>query len=321
MDFQERGGHNILRPKDHALATALNAGLQSYEQHERPLPGIHDPAYRQSLLEQLVESVHRIQYFDAIRARPVIPAQLDPTTDSFDPFKAAMAHQGQGNIDEAFWLAFLAVHFGKNKKAGWQTAREVYGRLGTGTLWDWNTVSNNPAAFRQWLAANRIQIASRFGNHRKYESLNATSARGTGAVVESYVTWIGPAHSHQVTIQIAQQQVGNDPRALFQHLYDSMHAVASFGRTARFDYLTMIGKLGLVAIEPNAPYISGATGPLKGARLLFGGNTNAPLAPTRLNAWTSDLDGYLNQPFGMQVLEDALCNWQKSPQLFVPFRG
>lgn len=23
----------------------------------------------------------------------------------------------------------------------------------------------------------------------------------------------------------------------------------------------------------------------------------------------------------MQVLEDALCNWQKSPYIFMPFRG
>ena len=26
-------------------------------------------------------------------------------------------------------------------------------------------------------------------------------------------------------------------------------------------------------------------------------------------------------PFGMQVLEDGLCNWQKSPKSFMPFRA
>jgi hypothetical protein len=31
-----------------------------------------------------------------------------------------------------------------------------------------------------------------FGNHRKYESLDADSPRGTGAVVESYVGWVNP---------------------------------------------------------------------------------------------------------------------------------
>jgi hypothetical protein len=24
---------------------------------------------------------------------------------------------------------------------------------------------------------------------------------------------------------------------------------------------------------------------------------------------------------GMQVMEDSLCNWQKSPEAYVPFRG
>jgi len=33
------------------------------------------------------------------------------------------------------------------------------------------------------------------------------------------------------------------------------------------------------------------------------------------------LEAELQIPMGMQVLEDALCNWQKSPDLFVPFRG
>ena len=48
-----------------------------------------------------------------------------------------------------------------------------------------------------------------------------------------------------------------------------MDALKRFGRTARFDYLTMVGKLGLANIAPGSPYMVGATGPLKGAALLF----------------------------------------------------
>ena len=63
----------------------------------------------------------------------------------------------------------------------------------------------------------------------------------------------------------------------------------------------------------------GATGPLAGARLLFTGDEMASIGPADLDAWLIALDSDLD--VGMQVLEDALCNWQKSPLEFVPFRG
>lgn len=53
----------------------------------------------------------------------------------------------------------------------------------------------------------------------------------------------------------------------------------------------------------------------KGARLLFGGDEST----RKLDLWLVQLGAQLN--VGMQVLEDALCNWQKSPEKFRPFRG
>jgi hypothetical protein len=77
----------------------------------------------------------------------------------------------------------------------------------------------------------------------------------------------------------------------------------------------MLGKLGLAPIEPGSTYIKGSTGPRKGATLLFGRQADA----AELDSWLVELDTHVN--VGMQVLEDALCNWQKSPSKFVPFRG
>jgi hypothetical protein len=91
--------------------------------------------------------------------------------------------------------------------------------------------------------------------------------------------------------------------------------VLRFGRLARFDYLAMLGKLGLAGIKPGSTYLNGATGPLRGARLLFGVTANHSV----LDGWLGELDEELQ--VGMQVMEDALCNWQKSPSVFEPFRG
>ena len=62
-----------------------------------------------------------------------------------------------------------------------------------------------------------------------------------------------------------------------------------------------------------------ATGPIKGARLLFGGTTTANMSAVILEQKIQTLDAALG--VGMQVIEDALCNWQKSPGNFVRFRG
>jgi len=311
-----------VRPGDRALAHRLDTSLRTFDREKRPLPGIRDAASRSAFLEQLVESVHRVRYVGLVRARGLSGFRADPNHCLFDPLKAAMLHQRDGNIEEAFWLVFLFVHFGKHARAGWRYAREIYGRLGEGGRWDWAATSADPAGFRVWLHAHQQQLKRSgvprgFGNHRKRESLDAYSPKGTGAAVESYVGWVAPPRTHQQLMQDALRQAGGNARGAFDLLYRSMDAVTRFGRLARFDYLAMVGKLGLAPIGPGSAYLEGSGGPVDGARLLFG--TRASIAD--LNAWLVDLDQELKLDFGLQVLEDALCNWQKSPQQFRPFRG
>lgn len=313
-----------MRPRDRELAQQLEAGLLSFDQQRLPLPGISDSKVREVLIEQLLESVHRVTYVSMIRQRNISERRADPNNELFDPLKAAMLHQRQGRIEEAFWMVFLFVHFGKHARAGWRYAREIYGRLGDAVRWDWVNTSADAASFREWLGAHQDELKRNgiprgFGNHRKYQSLDAYSVNGTGAAVESYVNWVGPPRTHQELMEQACQQAEGDPRKAFDHLYLSMGAVVSFGRTARFDYLTMLAKLGLAHIEPGSTYVMGAIGPLMGARLLFGGEKTAALRPADLEAWLAELDTQLQ--VGMQILEDALCNWQKSPGRFKPFRG
>lgn len=312
-----------MRPKDLTLAQNLDDGLRVYDKQMRSLPGIEALANRQAFLEQLVESIHRVKYVFVISTRDISDLRIDPSSDLFDPLKGALLCQRQGRIDEAFWLVFLSVLFGKHRHDGWRLARDIYGGLGEAP-WNWARISSNPQNFRLWLAAHEATLKDdginrRFGNHRKYETLKVTSPRGTASVVESYVQWVGPPRTHQMLIQDAHKEVGQHPRKAFDHLYCSMDTVMSFGRTAKFDYLTMVGKLGLAPIEPGSTYLNGATGPLAGARLLFGGSTTSALKRRDLDNWLIQLEVSLD--VGMQVLEDALCNWQKSPVKFLPFRG
>ncbi len=313
-----------MRPKDRDLAKRLEVGLLSFDQENRPLPGIRDSANREVFIEQILESIHRVKYVSVIRTRNLSNRRTDPGDDLFDPLKAAILHQIQGNIDEAFWMVFLFVHFGRHARAGWRYAREVYSRLGDSGRWDWASTSAAPSGFRDWLhirldELKREDVPRGFGNHRKFQSLDAYSANGTGAAFESYVRWVGPPRTHQELMEHAYEQADCDPHKAFDNLYRSMNAVASFGRMARFDYLTMVGKLGLAPIEPGSTYMKNSTGPIQGARLLFGGIKTAMLSSVDLEAWLVELDAQLC--VGMQVLEDSVCNWQKSPSRFIPFRG
>ncbi|WP_137939909.1 hypothetical protein [Chitinivorax sp. B] len=312
-----------MREKDIARAHQLEAALLSFHQENQALPGIVPVDNRLALVEQLLDSIRRVQYVQVIREKAHSPLRIDAASEMFDPLKAAAIHSAQGNAEEACWLVFLATHFGKHRSAGWRLVRDVYGALGTGRPWSWVRISADPNGLSQWLGANYQQLTGdgiprHFGNHRKYETLRPTSEKGTGAVVASYVDWVQQYGSHQQLFQAAMDETGANSHTAFRWLYDSM-SVLRFGRTAKFDYLTMLTKLQLAPIVADSAYLIGATGPLRGARLLFGGSTRAALTVPALDGWLVELAQVLE--IGMQEMEDALCNWQKTPNQFVRFRG
>jgi hypothetical protein len=304
---------------DKAAAETLDKRLVRYSQKTRALPGINSVESRRAFVAQLIESGRRVEYVHKIASRDVSPKRADPASPIFDPLKAALHFHRSGDTDEAMWLIFLATHFGKSKQFGWDRVRAVYGGLGQGVTWTWARTSGDPSAFRSWLVANRKDIPGRFGNHRKYESLDAISTSGTGQVIETYIAWVLKTGSHEKLVDGALKQAHANTGLAFDLLFRSMRSVARFGRTARFDYLTMVAKLGLAGLKPGKPYMTSATGPRRGANLLFKGKETYAASATQLDTWTYELGKALN--LGMQEMEDALCNWQKSPKVFKPFRG
>ncbi len=304
---------------DAVIAEKLEKALVRHNQDIRKLPGISSVSVRRAFVAQLIESRRRVDYVHRIAARDVSSTRADPSSASFDPLKAALHFHRKGDIEEALWLVFLATHFGKSRQFGWDRVRAIYGCLGQGGTWNWLRTSGDPAGFRQWLHTNRKSIPGRFGNHRKYESLDGTSTTGTGQVIESYVGWVLKAGGHPNLLSDALSHAKGDPGLTFDLLFKSMSSVARFGRTAKFDYLTMIAKLGFAKIEPHKPYMTSATGPRRGANLLFRGKSTDTESAKHLDGWTYELGKGLK--LGMQEMEDALCNWQKSPKEFKPFRG
>jgi len=87
------------------------------------------------------------------------------------------------------------------------------------------------------------------------------------------------------------------------------------GRLGKFDLLCNLSNLLISPILPDKAYISDATGPLSGAKLVFGED----LSKSVLEAECASLAKHLS--VSPQVIEDALCNWQKSVEKYIYFRG
>lgn len=305
-------------PPDRRLAQRLQVGLADYAATISPLPGIASPAAASTLVAQLIDSDRRRRYAVRVASSDPNPKVLGQPLSAFNPLFAAVRCARDGNFDEACWLVFLAIHFGFHRRNEWALSASFYRRLDTGEPWTWQTVSAEPGPVRAWLDSSRgtLRVAGGpFGNHRKYESLAGSTSTGTGEAMESYIRWVGSSHrAHFDDLCVA-----GSARESFAAAYSSMADVARFGRTARFDYLTMLGKLRLVDLCPDKLYLQGATGPLEGARLLFSGSKSAKTSAGELEAYSQGLGDFLEVTY--DVLEDGLCNWQKNPRRFISFRG
>ncbi|MDI1260832.1 hypothetical protein [Aquabacterium sp.] len=297
-------------------ALALEAQLLDFHRHNMPLPGIVPPENMLAFVWQLIDSIQRVSYVQTVRTRPISASRANPQSPFFDPIRAAVAISAE-QAEEACWLVFLATHCGRNLRTEWRLAAELYG-ASEAVPWTWARVLDDPQSYADWVEDHHGTFVGKFGNHRKYESLKP-GPKGTGAIVRSYVAWITAFGSHAAMIAQAQAQANGNARRAFGLLYQQMNAVRRFGRTGRFDYLTMLSKAGLANIEADSTYMNAATGPKRGARLLFDGQIDSKTGARVLEARVATLEQSLG--VGMQVMEDAMCNWQKSPNLYLPFRG
>ncbi|WP_271396142.1 hypothetical protein [Neomicrococcus lactis] len=307
------------RPSYQQRFDELMDRIDTFESTVAPLPGLVSSEERSVLVNQLIDSERRNVHFERMLSRDVPSEMVDPHNTQFDPLKAAIHHWKSGNADEAFWLVFQFVHFGKHPIAGWRYVREVYGRLNSDPIWSWEEISSNTPEFRLWLGENQLELLRKdqrrgFGNHRKYSSLSHESERGTAAVFESYVEWVMQYGSHAALFDTYSHLPS--PSEKFEALYNAMDVIVDFGRIAKFDYLMTITRLRFLNIEPGHTYLHKATGPLRGARLLLEG----PESMGRAQDLRPQLEKF-SAVVGVtpDVIEDAICNWQKSPGRFRKF--
>lgn len=295
--------------------------LAAYEKDHGPLPGLVTASRRSTWVAQMISSLRRIEFIRLLNTQNINPNRLDPHHPLFDPLKGAALLGRKGSIDEAVWITFIATHFGKHVTDGWKLASKVMGSFGQGPIWDLATYTAQPAQFDAMLVSNGAALkdksaSGRFSNHRQYQSKNPKTI---SAVFSSFHAWQFAQGGVTAKVQAIHKTHGQNPADVFDQLYRSLKPVFGFGRLGNFDFLTMLAKLNLAPIYAGSTYLVGATGPLAGAKLLFHNSTAFPVSPASIGGQVDQMDDYLG--VGKQVLEDSLCNWQKSPDHYVYFKG
>jgi Alpha-glutamyl/putrescinyl thymine pyrophosphorylase clade 3 len=311
----------MIKERHKKTADTLRSKLELHDKKVRQLEGLGNDQRIECFVAQLIDSIRRVEYASYLREADHSTLRAQPWSGCFDPLAAAVIHNRNGLAVEAWWLVFLATHFGKHSKDKWALTEAVYGKLKQGSVWDWRTVRADLKGFSDWVKENSEELknAGRFSNHRKYETINPRSPAGLPSVVTSYVDWISKQNDPSTLVRSIHLKVGQNPIEVFDKLYREMNCVKRFGRLGKFDFLTMLGKLHIAPIAPGSAYITQATGPRLGARLLFRGSTRTTGFDDKLDDWLVELDSTLG--LGMQILEDAMCNWQKSPDVHAHFRG
>lgn len=309
--------------KNTTLYQSLEIKINTYNsQNGNVLSGILDPIKKHVFIKQLIDSIRRVGYVQTVRSRTISPERANPHSTLFDPIKGACYLFQQGNIDEANWLIFLSTHFGIDQKKGWEITKNLYSKLGQNgnNIWSWQDVTTNSKAFLTWLENNSLQIKgnAKFGNHRRYQSISAISNAGTGATISSYINLIGKSHSSFFSDIIKDSPA---PKILFNRLYKIYkREIKGFSRLGTFDFICMLGKCGILNVDPDTPYLKGSSGPLIGAQMLYNLHGKQGTAAA-LENYLINFEAHLQLNFGMQVLEDALCNWQKNPTQYIYFNG
>lgn len=259
---------------------------------------------------QLIETEQREAEIQQLLDSEIDPEVINPESDKFDPIQAIIRLK-HSDYEEACWLSFLLIYTNDSEHTDWAFMRKLYSGHGLnlqGSL-TWQLLNEQPNALNQRLETLAVALAQsqpkpKFGHHRAYESLNHLPI-----VFSSYIDFINEKGGHQALFKPKAKAI--DKIDYFKTLYALIRqSIYRFGRLSTFEYLCLLGKLGLAEVAPDSCYIAEASGPKRGAKLLFGMLNNE-----QLDEHAVGLADYLE--VGYQQLEAAICHWQKSPNRYI----
>ncbi len=258
---------------------------------------------------QTIDSIRRITIYDtyAIKARQAEGSSLSYFHTS-NPF--ILSQRDSLPLNSRVWYIYLATYFGKSNKSKWKLFNNAAFRKDK-TLIELDHILNNRQNYYEYLRSLDFFAESNFSNHRKYTK---KALDGEGGVLNSMEYFLDNMDhfTHANSVE-------------FDFIYKRALLIPNFGRMAAFDFTASLSKCNLNVDAPVSMYHQSSTGPLRALKhilILSGAESTNRKAQVELG--DKLLQWFINNsdiPMIAQVIEDAICNWQKSPTRHVKYFG
>ena len=260
------------------------------------------------LANQTNDSIRRIEIYKVYhsRATQAVTNNLSYIHTS-NPF--VLAQRSDLGIKNRLWIIYLATYFGKSSESKW-TLFERAAFDQKQTLITFDEINEDLDKYFQYLSSFDFYQNCKYSNHRKFIAKKLHGDKGFFRSVKFFVD--------NIEVYASKEKIE------FDKMYKLSQKIPNFGRLGSFDFTSSLVKCGFNVKEPKSMYAENSTGPLQGLKLLLNltGNNNSKASQIKLS---SDLVEWFSENSKIfmvgQVLEDAICNWQKDTRKYVKYTG
>jgi Alpha-glutamyl/putrescinyl thymine pyrophosphorylase clade 3 len=260
------------------------------------------------LAKQTNDSIRRIDIYESYKKRALqaVNKKLDFIHTSI-PF--VLAQRSDLSQINKVWVLYIATYFGKSNKSKWELFNRATFDNGASIML-FENIQKDLNNYFKYLSSFNFFDGCTYSNHRKFTAKRLTGENGVFVSMEYFVR------------NIDQYSVENNMD--FHSMYKLAEKIPNFGRLAAFDFSSSLVKCGLNIEEPQSMYAEHSTGPLNAIDLLLRLTKHKSSSNAKFKL-CSDLMKWFQENTKIfmtgQVLEDALCNWNKNTSKYIKYSG
>ncbi len=260
------------------------------------------------LAKQTSDSIRRIQIYETyrIKAQEAVKSKK-PFLYTSNPF--VLAQRSDLNLQNKVWIIYLATYFGKSNKSKWELFNRATFHKDQSII-KFDQINADLDNYFKYLSSFAFFQDCAYSNHRKYTAKKLLGSKGLFRSMEYFV--------NNVELYSSEDEME------FHEMYLLSQKIPNFGRLGGFDFTSSLAKCRFNIKEPKSMYADHSTGPLQALELLLKlTNNNSSLASQK--QLSSDLMEWFLKHSKIfmtgQVLEDAICNWQKDTRKYIRYTG
>lgn len=261
------------------------------------------------LSHQTIDSIRRINIYQAYAMKARRAEELNlPFFHTSNPF--TLSQRSSIGIDSKVWYIYLATYFGKSNKSKWKLFNKTAFKADK-SLIEFKEIKLNRLHYYTYLRNIDLFNNANFSNHRKYTKKSLEGRKGLIYSIDYFLDNIDK-YSHSNLVE-------------FDVVFSYAMKIPNFGRMAAFDFTSSLCKCNLNINDPISMYHENSTGPLKAlADILILAKCKDVSKSAQIDFGNDLLAWFLEHSkiqIVAQVLEDTICNWQKSPRKYQRYFG